>query len=153
MPRILPALLAVLSLTPAPAVAPVIAHDDIELDAAGPLGIAVAQAPEAGTGICFGDDAEAALACARAECVDESGLSAAHCLRVLWCYPARWSADVFMQHTEGLHWHDYLCGWEDREQLEAAVALKCASEWLIACEAVAIWNPFGDEQPMTDAAR
>lgn len=109
-------------------------------------GIAVSQAPEAGTGVCFGDSADTAMACARKKCMAESGLGAADCPRVLWCFPAGWSADIFMQHREGFHWHDYLCGWDSREKLQSAVALKCKSDFLIECSAVQIWSPDGKAQ-------
>src|SRR5690606_25256472 len=72
-------------------------------------GIAVSQAPEAGTGICFGENAEASIACARAACVAESGLEPQDCLTQLWCYPHGWAADILMQHQEGNHWHSYIC--------------------------------------------
>jgi hypothetical protein len=48
------------------------------------------------------------------------------CLRVKWCYPAGWSADLFVQHKEGIHWHEYLCGWDSKEALMAAVAVATA---------------------------
>jgi len=111
-------------------------------------GIAVSQAPEAGTGVCFGDSADAAMACARKKCMAESGLGPADCPRVLWCFPAGWSADIFMQHREGIHWHDYLCGWDSREKLQSAVALKCKNDFLIECSAVQIWSPQGVAQPV-----
>lgn len=114
--------------------------------AAAETGIAVSQAPEAGTGVCFGGGADATMSCARKKCMAESGLGAADCPRVLWCFPAGWSADIFMQHREGFHWHDYLCGWDSRENLQSAVALKCKNDFLIECSAVQIWSPEGVAQ-------
>lgn len=68
----------------------------------GPIGIAFAQAPEQSSGVCTGQSTDKTLACARAKCVD-GGAMAQDCLRVKWCYPAGWSADLFVQHREGLH--------------------------------------------------
>lgn len=108
-------------------------------------GLAVAQAPEAGIGVCFGDDATEAIDCAQAMCAAESGLPLDHCTPQIWCGNALWAADIFMQHEEGPHWHDYLCGWASRDQLQAAIDLKCDSPWLIECTPVAIWTPEGVE--------
>ncbi|WP_035872830.1 hypothetical protein [Cucumibacter marinus] len=109
------------------------------------IGVGVAQAPEAGMGVCFGEGADATLACARQACMEESGLGPSDCLRTNWCYPAGWTADIFMQHQEGLHWHEVACGWNDRAQLEKAVAVKCESEWLIECSIVRMWDNQGEE--------
>lgn len=109
-------------------------------------GFGVSQAPEAGTGVCFGDNADSTMACARKKCMAQSGLSAADCPRILWCFPAGWTADIFMQHREGIHWHEYLCGWDSRETLQSAVDLKCKKEFLIECSAVQIWSPEGRPQ-------
>lgn len=113
-------------------------------------GIAVSQAPEAGIGVCFGDDADSAMTCARKKCMTQSGLGAEDCLQILWCSPAGWTADIFMQHREGIHWHDYLCGWDSRETLQSAVDLKCKTEFLIQCSAVQIWSPDGRPQMPTE---
>jgi len=108
-------------------------------------GIAVAQAPEAALGMCFGEDPHQAISCAQDMCMRETGFGPEDCPVTNWCFPAYWSADVFMQHREGLHWHEILCGWQNRDDLEAAIAIKCAAEWLIECTPVALWNPDGDE--------
>ena len=71
----------------------------------GPIGIAFAEAPEQSSGVCTGQSTDKTLACAREKCV-EGGAMAQDCLRVKWCYPAGWSADLFVQHQEGLHWHE-----------------------------------------------
>jgi hypothetical protein len=107
-------------------------------------GLAVAQAPEAGLGVCFGPD-KSAIECAEQKCMDESGLGIEDCAANLWCFPAHWAADVFVQHQEGLHWHDFECGWLSREKLEAAVALLCEEDYIIECQAVRIWDPEGNE--------
>lgn len=111
----------------------------------GPLGIAFAEAPEMGGGVCHSANADEGLACARAKCASD-GAAPADCLRTAWCYPAGWSADLFMQHREGPHWHRPLCGWQSREDLEAAIRIACegsAAAYLIECTPVAIWAPDG----------
>lgn len=115
----------------------------------GPLGVAFAQAPEAGGGVCFSRSADQGLACARAKCVANSGLEPADCLRVAWCFPAGWSGDIFLQHKEGPHWHQVLCGWQSREDLMAAAKVACEgsqSQYLIECAVVQVWDPEGKPQ-------
>lgn len=110
----------------------------------GPIGIAFAEAPEQSSGVCTGQSTEKTLACARAKCVD-GGAMAQDCLRVKWCYPAGWSADLFVQHKEGPHWHQYLCGWDSKEALMAAVAVTCDKTlrpYIMECSAVR----FGDDK-------
>lgn len=110
-------------------------------------GIAVSQAPEAGLGVCFGQFADDALACAVTQCMEQSGLGEEDCAPNLWCYPHGWVADIFMQHAEGPHWHKFVCDQPDESSLAAAVALECDKEYLIACDAVRTWN--GDGQQVT----
>lgn len=113
----------------------------------GPIGIAFAEAPEQSSGVCTGQSTDKTLACARAKCV-EGGAMEQDCLRVKWCYPAGWSADLFVQHREGPHWHEYLCGWDSKEALMAAVAVACDRErrdFLIECSAVRFWDDQGQE--------
>jgi hypothetical protein len=113
----------------------------------GPKGIAFVLAPEQGAGMCFGGTPEKAFDCAKKECV-ASGAPASECLRVQWCYPSGWSADIFVQNQEGLHWHEYLCGWDSRETLEAAAAVKCDKslrEYLLECTTVQIWDDTGEK--------
>lgn len=113
----------------------------------GPIGIAFAEAPEQSSGVCTGQNTDKTLACARAKCVD-GGAMAEDCLRVKWCYPAGWSADLFVQHREGLHWHEYLCGWESREAVQAAAAVACDRElrpYIIECSTVRFWDNQGQE--------
>ncbi|MEO0328562.1 MAG: hypothetical protein AAF217_08185 [Pseudomonadota bacterium] len=110
-------------------------------------GVAFVLAPEQSSGICFSDNADKGFACAREKCT-ENGTPVTQCLRVKWCYPAGWSADIFMQHRDGIHWHEYLCGWQTRSDLEAAVKLKCGgnlSNQLIECGLVGLWSPKGRE--------
>lgn len=114
----------------------------LQAAAAERVGIAIVEAPEQSSGICFADNLDRGFECARAECV-EGGAEMRDCLRVAWCYPARWSADVFLQSSEGFHWHEYLCGWATREAVEAAVRVKCEQQGeveLIECAMVRLWD-------------
>jgi hypothetical protein len=111
----------------------------------GVLGLAAAQAAEAGTGICFDTNASRAMQCAVDACAAESGLPAEYCEPQRWCAPAQWSADLFVQSSSGPHWHEYLCGWSSLEQLHQAIRVKCATPGLIACSAVRTWTPAGEE--------
>lgn len=87
-------------------------------------GVAFVSAPEQSSGVCFADNADKGFQCVRSKCAyDETPRS--ECLRVKWCYPAGWSADIFLQNKEGLHWHHYLCVWSSRGEVEAAVKLIC----------------------------
>ncbi|MDB5506134.1 MAG: hypothetical protein JWR75_772 [Devosia sp.] len=108
-------------------------------------GVAFAQAPEAGLGVCFGVDAAETMDCAQQACVAESGLGAEDCVVSDWCFPARWSGDVFVQHVEGLHWHDFACGWDTREQLEAAMAVGCDADYIAECDTVRVWDAAGTQ--------
>ena len=108
-------------------------------------GIAVAQAPEAGLGICFGSSSAETIACAEQKCMTESGLGALDCAANLWCYPHAWVADILMQHREGPHWHEFICGKNDRETIDRQVAVACDEDYLIECSAVRIWDPDGEE--------
>jgi hypothetical protein len=113
--------------------------------AEGPIGIAFVEAPEQGGGVCLSDNADKGFECARKQCM-ESGALAADCLRVKWCYPAGWSADIFKQHREGPHWHHLLCGWDSEADLDAAIEIACkgsSAEYLIECAPVAKWSPDG----------
>lgn len=111
------------------------------------MGIAVFQAPEAGVGVCFGSDGEKTIKCAREKCIADSGLEAEDCIASLWCYPMNWTADVFMQHREGNHWHEFICGQTDKVALQNAVQKKCAPGYLIECAIVQIWSPDGRKLP------
>lgn len=113
----------------------------------GPVGIAFAEAPEQSSGVCTGQSTNKTLDCARAKCVSGGALER-DCLRVKWCYPAGWSADIFIQHQEGLHWHQYLCGWDSKEAVMAAVAVACDKTlrpYFIECSAVRFWDDNGRE--------
>jgi hypothetical protein len=112
----------------------------------GPMGIAFVQAPEQGAGTCIANNPDRGFACAKEKCV-AAGAPASECLRVQWCYPHMWAADVFVQNQEGVHWHEYLCGWDSRETLEAAVAVKCdrtLRAYLLECSVVEMWSDLGE---------
>lgn len=108
-------------------------------------GIAVSQAPEAGLGVCFGPLADDTMACAVAQCMEQSGLGEEDCAPNLWCYPHGWVADIFMQHAEGPHWHKFVCDQQDAASLEAVVKLECAKDYLVGCEAVRVWDADGQQ--------
>lgn len=115
-------------------------------------GIAFVEAPEQSSGACLASNPEKAFQCARDKC-SANGTLASDCLRVKWCYPSGWSADIFMQHKEGPHWHNYLCGWSTREDLEAAAKIACEGsqeEWLIECSIVQIWDDQGKAIALPD---
>jgi hypothetical protein len=112
-------------------------------------GIAVSQAPEAGLGVCLGPDIKQAMTCAQQQCMSESGLGAEDCRADLWCYPHGFAADLFMQHAEGPHWHEFLCGAQDQAELDALIAVKCDRDYLIECSAVRIWDADSNELPGT----
>lgn len=108
-------------------------------------GIAFVEAPEQGGGVCLDASPEKAFECAVAKCT-QSGALDEDCIRVKWCFPAGWSADVFKQHNEGPHWHDALCGWQSEVDLDAAIKIVCegsAKAYLIECSVVTIWKPDG----------
>jgi hypothetical protein len=108
-------------------------------------GIAVSQAAEAGLGVCFGPLLADTAQCATSACMQQSGLGEADCAVNLWCYPHGWVADIFMQHSEGPHWHKFVCDQQDRASLEAVVQVECAKEYLSACEIVRIWDNDGQQ--------
>lgn len=112
----------------------------------GPVAFAAAQAAEAGTGVCFGAGATETMQCAVDKCVAQSGLMAEDCGVQAFCSSAQWSADLFMMHEQGIHWHDYLCGWGSEPQLHSAIQAKCSGQGLVECSAVTVWNPAGEEQ-------
>lgn len=113
-------------------------------------GIAFVQAVEQGSGVCTGKDAASAFACARAKCTAE-GAAGEDCTEQAWCSPAFWSVDVFLQHQEGPHWHEYYCGWNSRELALAAARTACDKAlrpYLIECAAVMVYDEDGKEHPV-----
>lgn len=111
-------------------------------------GIAFVQAPEQSSGMAVGATAEEAFAAATAQCV-EGGAMAEDCLQTNWCLPAGWSIDVFVQHQEGLHWHETLCGLPSQETAQEVAEVLCnrsARPYLIECELVQVFDPMGTPQ-------
>lgn len=66
----------------------------------GRRGIAYVEAPEMSSGVCTGRDAASAFACAKKACISGGGTKQ-DCLEIAYCFPARWSVDVFAQSEEG----------------------------------------------------
>ena len=123
--------------------APVLAQDE-GFDPLPLAGIAVAQAPEAGLGVCFGLDAEGTMQCAQSECMEMSGLGEEDCAVNLWCYPHGWTAQVAVMHTEGPHWSKFLCDMGSREEVDLAVKVFCDKEYYAECLPVRIWDWDGN---------
>lgn len=114
----------------------------------GPRGIAFVQAPEQGGGVCMGETPEEGFACAVAQCV-EGGAADEDCIRTNWCQPAGWSVDVFVQHAEGPHWHEVVCGLPTEAAAKATALHVCdrsERDYLIECSAVQIYDPDGKER-------
>ena len=110
-------------------------------------GIAIVQAPEQSFGICVGKNAKAAFDCAKKQCV-KGGAAIEDCLEMTYC-DYGWTVDVFMQSTEGNHWHEYHCGWKTRKEAEAAGKLACNAErkkQLMECSAGQFYDPKGKPQ-------
>lgn len=111
----------------------------------GPMGIAFVQAPEQSWGVAMGATPKEAFALATAMCV-EGGALAEDCLQTNWCQPSGWSVDMFVQHQEGIHWHEVVCGLPSREigtTIAAALCDPLERPYLIACELVQVYDPGG----------
>jgi hypothetical protein len=111
--------------------------------------IAFAQAVEQGGGVGTGATAEAAIAAARAACV-AGGARAEDCLITAACEPAQWSVDIFVQHQEGPHWHEMLCGIADEAMITGVVEAVCdraARPWIMECALVEVRDPSGRVRP------
>lgn len=111
----------------------------------GPLGIAFVQAPEQSSGLATGATPGEALKAATEICV-AGGAEARDCLTTNWCQPAGWSIDLFVQHQEGLHWHEVHCGLPERSLAETVAAVLCdraARPWLIECALAQVYDPQG----------
>ena len=114
----------------------------------GPKGIAFVQAPEQGSGVCLGSTPEEGFSCAVAQCM-ESGAADEDCIRTNWCQPAGWSVDNFVQHQEGLHWHEVICGLPTEGIARKAAEAACdpdEREYVSECSMVQIYDPDGAEQ-------
>jgi hypothetical protein len=114
----------------------------------GPPGIAFVQAPEMSFGMAIGATPAEAFDAATAQCVD-GGAMEEDCIPTDWCQPAGWSVDVFVQHVEGLHWHETVCGLASEDAaLSVGVALCNPDDqpWITLCNLVQVWNPQGEPQ-------
>lgn len=115
--------------------------------AAGPTGIAFVYAPEMGSGVCNAGTPEKAFACAREKCIREGGNMQA-CKRVAWCFPARWSVDVFLQSDDGFHWHEFSCGLDSRETAQKVADAQCDRKtrpYLRECTVTRFFDPNGKQ--------
>jgi hypothetical protein len=113
-----------------------------------PRGIAFVQAPEQGGGVCTGATPEEGFACAVEQCMAD-GARNEDCIRTNWCQPAGWSVDIFVQHSEGPHWHEVICGMPSEAIAKAAAAHVCDTSergYLIECSVVQVYDPEGKER-------
>ena len=130
------------------AIAAVILMGSAALAQDGPAGIAFVQAPEQGDGVCTGTTMDEAFSCAVAQCV-ESGAADGDCLRTNWCQPAGWSVDVFVQHREGPHWHEVVCGLPTENIAKSVgeeICDRTERDDLIECSPVQPYDPEGTPQ-------
>lgn len=114
-------------------------------------GIAYVEAPEMSSGVCVGGDVVDALKCARKQCVDGGGTDE-DCVDIAYCFPARWSVDVFVQSSEGNHWHEFYCGWDSKKlALEAAKTAcnKKLRQGIMECQAVMIYDEDGNQEEVS----
>lgn len=114
----------------------------------GPVGIAFVQAPEQGGGVAIASTPEVAFANATAQCM-QSGAREEDCIKTNWCLPAGWSVDVFIQHQEGPHWHEVVCGLPTKSAAMAAVLHMCdpsQRDYLLGCFAVQLYDTAGKPQ-------
>ncbi|MCR9124086.1 MAG: hypothetical protein NXH91_17640 [Phyllobacteriaceae bacterium] len=108
-------------------------------------GIAFVQAPEQGGGVAVGATMEEAFGKAVTQCM-ESGALEEDCIRTNWCEPAGFSVDVFLQHAEGPHWHEVVCGLPDEQIARAVGETLCDREarpYLIECAVLQVYDPDG----------
>ncbi|WP_018687699.1 hypothetical protein [Ahrensia kielensis] len=114
----------------------------------GPRGIAFVQAPEQGSGVATGVTMEEAFGKATDQCM-ESGALAEDCIKTNWCYPAGWSVDIFVQHSEGPHWHEVVCGLPSKAAAQATALHICdrnERDYLIECSPVQFYDEQGVAQ-------
>ncbi|MBO6636509.1 MAG: hypothetical protein JJ920_00395 [Roseitalea sp.] len=108
-------------------------------------GIAFVQALEQGSGVATGATMEEAFGRAVAQCT-ETGALEEDCIRTNWCAPAGFSVDVFLQHSEGPHWHEVVCGLPDEQIARTIGETLCdrdARPYLIECAVVQVYDPDG----------
>lgn len=108
--------------------------------------IAFAQGPELTLGVGLGPDPEAARAAAIEACGGD------FCAVSTTCSAGVWSAVLYVDHVEGVHWNEVYCGFESRAAIEAAAPALCdatARPDLDTCDLAAIYDPDG-QQLLTD---
>lgn len=126
----------------------------LPLPALAQSGFAYVQAPEQSSGIAFAETPAEAFAAATQGCL-EGGAEAENCIPMTWCQPSGWAIDVFLQHSEGPHWHEVHCGLPARATAEALADLLCdrtARPYLIECAMVQMWDPDGTQVRTVDDA-
>ena len=114
----------------------------------GQVGIAFVEAPEQGGGVAIAATPEVAFANATAQCM-QSGALEEDCIKTNWCMPAGWSVDVFVQHQEGPHWHEVVCGLPSKDAAMATAQHMCdpqERDYLIGCFAVQLYDSEGKPQ-------
>lgn len=114
----------------------------------GPQGIVFVQAPEQSSGVGVANNIGVAISQAIAQCV-AGGALASDCIVTDWCMPAGWSVDFFVQHAEGLHWHETHCGLPDEASARAMEAIACDAAlrpWITDCALVELYDPQGTRQ-------
>ncbi|MCQ0990003.1 hypothetical protein [Jiella marina] len=124
--------------------------------AQGPTGIAIVEAPEAGSGVCFAGNPETGFSCARDKCIAESGLEPRDCLRVRWCYPSGWTADLFLQTADGFHFHRYICGSGSRAEMISLAKAVCSDPQkadYLECSFARAWDPDGNDVEVDEQLR
>ncbi|MEN3791894.1 hypothetical protein [Fulvimarina sp. MAC3] len=111
-------------------------------------GLAIVEAPEAGSGVCTANDPASGFACATEKCIAESGLTEEDCVPVRWCLGNGWTGDIFLQTGDGFHYHRYVCDASSSDELDAIVETICGgpdTEGFLECSLVRSWDPDGAE--------
>lgn len=116
----------------------------------GRSGIAFVQAPEMSSGVCTGKDAASAFSCAKQQCIDGGGTDV-DCVEIAYCFPALYSVQVSILHTEGIHWQEFFCGWDSRQAALDAAKIACDTEkrpFIADCSAAAIYDEDGNMEDL-----
>lgn len=136
----------ILALTLALLPLPALAQDGL------PTGVAFIQAPEQYSGAVFSATAAEAFELAMDECTGTGALEQ-DCQIMAWCQPMGWAFDLFVQHAEGPHWHEFQCGLPDQATALAVAETLCDRSlrpYLIECSVVQLWDWEGMPQIDTD---
>lgn len=118
----------------------------------GRAGIAFVQAPEMASAVCTGKDAASAFACAKTQCIEDGGTDE-DCVEMAYCFPALYSVQVSVLHTEGIHWQEFHCGWDSREAALQAAKTACDTElrpFIADCMATAIYDEDGNMEDLVN---